>query len=784
MTDRGPTPHRNWHTGGVVQPEMSPSWLAQQARERFVRHVCTGLPQVADRVREYLLRRSDEVLFGEEAQRLRDAYLRFQTSGARWCEIGTQRLNRSLQPHEDVPSTGDVPDALSLVGEEAVESQILAARAALVVVDKASEVFNELRLRLQHLELRDELDKRDPVQALQVCQTLVDAWTEAGLLRLDWQVGQSALQGTIAKLVAGGYEQANQWLRSQDVLPEIDLRALLRRTSRSGDAVAPAQAAAGQVTHVMPWRPTSGRSAGEGDLPGVGIPPIQALAAQVSGQGLEWLAPPNGHQAVAQRLMAFIGQRLPGVDRWAQPATAVVPATAGMSRAGGEWTGWAAAGLPPVDWSSLEAGMAGLREQSRALKRAADSDEDKALIELVALIFDAILSEDRIPPSIRLWFARLQMPVLRTALADPSFLTADDHPARRLIDRMGSCVLGFDPGVGLDALEAEIKRIVQVVEQYPETGRRVFELVLKEFEDFLARAVHEQPQWQSVVDVASQLEQRETLTVRYTIELRKLLEKASVLDGLRDFLFHTWAEVMAQAAVVYGEKDERAVKVRELAADLLWAASTKPTRHERAQVIARVPGLMARLRDGLNLLGLDPARQEAALKPVNDALAAAFVSRAASVDPAWLARFTRQLETLEEVLPSAQDTGETVLSRESLELLTGQETGGMAVVPDPDTPVPKHLLSWASALHVGSWFTLEHNGRQAVVRLAWVSPRKQLYLFVNAVQQAWLIQQGRVAMYLKAGLLRPGEAEALTTRATRQALVKLEANPERLLQAD
>ena len=56
-----------------------------------------------------------------------------------------------------------------------------------------------------------------------------------------------------------------------------------------------------------------------------------------------------------------------------------------------------------------------------------------------------------------------------------------------LIDRMGGCVLGFDAAteaVG-EVLEREIKRIVQVVEAYPDTGRRVFQTVLTEFEKFL-----------------------------------------------------------------------------------------------------------------------------------------------------------------------------------------------------------------------------------------------------------------------------------------------------------
>ena len=113
-----------------------------------------------------------------------------------------------------------------------------------------------------------------------------------------------------------------------------------------------------------------------------------------------------------------------------------------------------------------------LREKTDELKKKAETKGEKATIEIVALMFQAILAEDRIPPGIRVWFARLQMPVLRVALEDPDFLGTTTHPARLLIDRMGSCVMGFDSAdVHGKPMELEIKRIVQVVEQYPETGK-------------------------------------------------------------------------------------------------------------------------------------------------------------------------------------------------------------------------------------------------------------------------------------------------------------------------
>jgi hypothetical protein len=49
-----------------------------------------------------------------------------------------------------------------------------------------------------------------------------------------------------------------------------------------------------------------------------------------------------------------------------------------------------------------------VRERSADWKQKAETKSEKATIEVVALMFQSILSEDRLPPSIRVWFARLQ----------------------------------------------------------------------------------------------------------------------------------------------------------------------------------------------------------------------------------------------------------------------------------------------------------------------------------------------------------------------------------------
>jgi hypothetical protein len=56
-----------------------------------------------------------------------------------------------------------------------------------------------------------------------------------------------------------------------------------------------------------------------------------------------------------------------------------------------------------------------------------------------------------------------------------------------------------------------------------------------------------------------------------------------------------------------------------------------------------------------------------------------------------------------------------------------------------------------------------------------------LHLFASAIGRSYLIQSPRLAGYLQMALLEPQESEPLTLRATRNALGKIEAKPERLL---
>ena len=85
-------------------------------------------------------------------------------------------------------------------------------------------------------------------------------------------------------------------------------------------------------------------------------------------------------------------------------------------------------------------------------------------------------------------------------------------------------------------------------------------------------------------------------------------------DEVREFLFKVWAEVLAISAVRQGGQHEETLLLKKAATDLIWAASAKPNRTDRARVIADLPVLLQSLCTGMTLLGLGRPAQETHIK--------------------------------------------------------------------------------------------------------------------------------------------------------------------------
>ncbi len=735
--------------------------LAYQARRLYTEELVKGLPALVKAVGNWAVapeRISAAATDPGVVGRLRDTAIALKQHGDDWHRGMVAALQGALHHGAAGSRTGDYAGTtkkLSLVDDETIEREIITSRLALAIMDRANWEFNDLRTRVALLERREELDPHDLLRTHVLARFVTQAWADAGLADTAILDLQPVLHEEFGVLVQEAYHEANGWLVSQRVLPDIDLRPLIRRSRGAATS-----GYAGQVHDETRLMTRSGAIGGDGQ----GGDNAMAVLTRLN-------------RMIEQQVPAFAETAHAGVQRTVSPAlaAAIGQAQLGMQRR-----------IDRNDASSATATVSPqlleeLNLRKQALKRAAETPVERATIEIVALLFQSILTEERIPSAVRVWFARLQMPVLRVAVGEPDFFATVDHPARRLIDRMGACVMGFDATASVvgDALEGEIKRVVQVVEAYPDTGRRVFQTVLTEFERFIEHYFKsENKATKRGVSLAQQVEQRETLAIQYTIELRKMLNEVPVQEGVRQFLFQVWADVLALSAVRHGAQAEATKAARKAATDLIWSAGAKVSREERADVIRRLPPLLKQLRDGMESAGVPAAKRDDHIRSLNDSLAAAFSAKAAAIPPERFEELRERLEALEELLPDASDVQ---LDQTLMLDISGDDSGDLEVVGEGGSMPTPAMLSWARELQVGSWYMLEYNDRNEAVQLAWQGLRRHLSLFVTASGRCLLFEQHRLASYLQAGLLLPAQDEALTVRATRTALAKLDNDPTRLL---
>ena len=771
---------RPWQTDGN-RSSMPP------ARERFLQEVRQGLPLLARSVQELMQRRASEATNARDAQDRRDAFLAFQQLQQRWLEGTVQGWQRSLQAVPDTTGRPPAVTAFELMGMDVMENRIVASRLSTALLDKVFSEFEDLRIRIEHVERR-ELPTKDVLRPEVLVQALVDSWIDVGLPRDQFQAVIEPSQPLLAERMTLGYRAGNALMIAQNILPVIEPQHRMRLGSTGGN-----QSRAHPIERPIaaPPQPPTARSrddSGRSGLPSGGRD--TPAASQIEETRLMTAATPLARarmraQGVLGALKRVLVGQVSDFERTArqQPSPALAEAIRAtppqqFGGAGGDADNTIIEDYSPAGVARV---AGNLRAQSVELKKKATTDSEKATIEIVALMFQSILAEDRIPTSIRVWFARLQLPVLRVALAEPDFFNSTNHPARQLIDRIGSCVMGFDAAaINGTAFEVEIKRIVQVIEQYPETGGRVFHLVHEEFKKFLSTFLTAQDSTQRLVSVAQQMEQKETLAIQYTIEMRNMLKDIAVPEPIRDFMFKTWAEALALATVRHGPQHAETIALKQVAPELVWAASAKPNRADRARVIQELPQLLQRLRQGMTLLGLAAKVQDTQLKVVSDALAAAFLSKADPIAAVRLEAMAARLAHLEDFVTD-EGLGDLPIDSDNLELMLGIEASALTVIATGGSQASEAMIAWALELQPGHWFSLEHGGVMHKVQFVWRSERKQLFLFAARTGGSYLLQRRRLAAFLQAGLLLPQEEEALSVRATRTAIQKLDADPERLL---
>ena len=258
--------------------------------------------------------------------------------------------------------------------------------------------------------------------------------------------------------------------------------------------------------------------------------------------------------------------------------------------------------------------------QRQALHRTTGDLNEQMTIDVVGMLFEFILRDGQIPAEVRAQLGRLQFLVLKIALREPTLLTQKSHPARMLVNRIGSVSVGLrqlDPSGA--RVSTEILRIVETLLAEPIEDSQLFEIMLDQFDSFIA---HELRASDSRVDRAVQaVENAQSRTLRFahlTAQLAEALNGLTIDPFLQDFLSTTWIHVIERIERAPDSAKESR-QFRQLVPDLMWSILPKNRADERNQLIGMLRPIVATVRQGLQRLGWDNPRQRLVLDWLVDA---------------------------------------------------------------------------------------------------------------------------------------------------------------------
>ncbi len=448
------------------------------------------------------------------------------------------------------------------------------------------------------------------------------------------------------------------------------------------------------------------------------------------------------------------------------------------------------------------------------LRQAASGSLDHMVIDVIASLFDQILSDAKVPPQMARLIARLLLPVLRAALGDNSFFSSRRHPVRRFINRiasLGTAVDDFDGAQGRALLD-QVTALVQEVVDGEFDQVAVYEQKLQALEGFIgAQAQAELHALGDADAVLARKEQQLRIQQRFAHELEGALKGLPVPDYLRAFLAGTWSQVIASVAADDGADGAVTQRMRQAGRDLVMSVQPKGTPVQRQLFLRQLPQLMKDLNVGLDRIHCPDATRRDFFAQLLPAHAESLKGQALSTLEHNL--LARQVDgALATPVPRAIDlpvlgaaSGQAVAALQALATpavfspaearavgllddaavdwsgqvdidlsaepeLTAVDIN-IAGLPAPEPVEPSRGKSLADHVQIGFAYQMQLQGDWQKVRLAHVSPGRSFFVFTHGAKQRQTVSMTHrmLVKLCDAGRLRAMESAYLLERATARA---------------
>lgn len=465
--------------------------------------------------------------------------------------------------------------------------------------------------------------------------------------------------------------------------------------------------------------------------------------------------------------------------------------------------------LSPQVWGSYA------KPRERAIVRTQLKKEARQVgqvlgLEVVRKLVNQVAQDPRLLVPVREAIVALEPSLLRLAMVDPRFFSDEGHAGRRVMERVAQRSFKYN-----DEFSPEFLAFFEPVTR---AFNELNSLTIEDAQPFgmalatLEYGWDEQDQLEAenrnnVLQALRFAEERQTQADQIAFELSTRSDLDKVPGLVLDFLFGPWALAMAHARLTDTRNQIDPMGFGSVVPDLLWSVKREVTLKRPAKLIEMIPSLLAKLHEGLDLLGQDPRESEPffeglmklhrpvlklrRLKSQRDAEESGAMPlepeelpatpeqrRAKAAAHPWLARDELDAAGFEDTLPTApgelmpleeeheqslaaQPVAEEEVDSSHAELIAEQEASANAAPALAQGDAERLLMS----LRAGHWVDLYSRRRWLRAQLIWASTKGTLFMFVSHGGQPHSMTKRSCERLIRERLLRPVDSQGVVAQA-------------------
>ncbi len=647
-------------------------------------------------------------------------------------------------------------EELSLVKNDELEELVATESMVNKANDQFAEPIQHLTLRIDHLVPVKVYQKNNPLGVDVICNAFTES---AKLARIDVKaklVLFKLFDNLVMAKLGSFFNVLNQQLIDANILPSLKGAVGVKKT---------------------PSAPAYPNGSGERSEFSVNAGNPQNYDAQTN--------------EVLSTLRSLLGSHAGGVAASVRPAGVEEVASQELVRLLSQAQ---QQHLAPVQ-VNYSAHPINLRETLNGLLRNQQqiNQVDDDVINLVGMMFDFILDDRNLATPMKALIGRLQIPMVKVAIADKSFFSKGGHPARRLLNEMAMAAIGWqensEENQRKDSLFNKMEELVQRILSDFDTDISIFGTLLTDFRAWLEKEKRRaQILEQRTLDAEDGKAKSERARAEVDQVLRRVIGGHQLPEPALKLLKDAWANVLFITCLKQGVNSEDWQAGVNTAEKLVWSLTAPMGRDDRQQLLKLVPVLLNQLRQGLESIAYNPFETTQLFKQLEGLhlarlrAAAAAPQEQARVAPAPVEsrpetpEVAAQPESSPAVetavsVPVVEPVAEEVVSEAAPVVQAAEEAVVEVILPVTETVVTADVsdqhLSLVNNITQGSWFEMLDGADQRYrCRLAAIIKATGKYIFVNRSGMK-VAEETRdsLAQSLKSGRLRVLDDGMLFDRA-------------------